>query len=332
MATLRLPMRLDPEALTLTEIIQMQTRLSETLKRRFERNLALASTDVVGSTPFFARYGDQAGRQLQQRHFDLLQKATSDVGGTVIDKAGDGALTVFPSAEAGAVALVALAVAISSQNATFDRERQLVIRSALHFGPVLTDGQRATGDAVHVVGNVASTGGGGEIRLTRQAFLELPASRRLRCIGVPPCDVKGMVGPQTLMALEWRDRANFPTRIRVRETGEEIALPDQDSVAFGRLREQNGIRANDVVLLLPDEMQARQVSRWHFELRRRFDGYVLRSVSDALTEVDGVSVAKGQDVRVRPGSVCQVSRVLTLDFLAGNVGDVDADDADSTVI
>ena len=42
---------------------------------RFERRRALVFSDVVGSTPYFARFGDEAGRQLQQRHVDLLNAA-----------------------------------------------------------------------------------------------------------------------------------------------------------------------------------------------------------------------------------------------------------------
>ena len=57
-------------------------------------------------------------------------------------------------------------------------------------------------------------------------------------------------------------------------------MPAQDIVSFGRLREHEGTTANDVVLVPTDPSQARQISRWHFELRRFADGYHLRTVSD----------------------------------------------------
>ena len=63
------------EQLGLTELIRLQERISQTLQRRFEQKLALVFSDIVGSTPYFARFGDEAGRRLQQRHFDLLEKA-----------------------------------------------------------------------------------------------------------------------------------------------------------------------------------------------------------------------------------------------------------------
>jgi predicted component of type VI protein secretion system len=59
----------------------------------------------------------------------------------------------------------------------------------------------------------------------------------------------------------------------------------------------------------------RQISRWHFELRRYPDGFVLRNISQGQTEVDGVPVPKGSELRIQVGSVVRVARVLTLTFL-----------------
>src|SRR2546423_1821622 len=51
----------DVSTLSLTEIIQIQNGLSRILKQRFERERALAFTDVVGSTSYFQRFGDEVG-------------------------------------------------------------------------------------------------------------------------------------------------------------------------------------------------------------------------------------------------------------------------------
>ncbi len=117
-----------------------------------------------------------------------------------------------------------------------------------------------------------------------------------------------------LLVFEWRDRSLFPDSVRVEETGEELRLPPQDSITFGRLREADGVAANDIVLALSDEAQTRKISRWHFELRRQPEGFVLRPVSDQITEVDGEVVQKGAQVPIKPGSVVRVARVATLRF------------------
>src|SRR6516165_6151454 len=100
-----LSMELDLEKVSLTEIIRLQNRLSEVLRRRFSRSLALGFTDIVGSTAYFARFGDEAGRRLQQRHFDLLERALAPRGGRIVDTSGDGAFSCWPTVEAGALAL-----------------------------------------------------------------------------------------------------------------------------------------------------------------------------------------------------------------------------------
>src|SRR5437016_6902460 len=170
----------------MTEMIQLQTQLGETLKRRFEKQLCLGFSDVVGSTPYFARFGDAAGRGLQQRHLDLLREALKPHAGKVVDTAGDGAFTVFPNAEQAADAFIALENLISVQNASYAREHQLIVRVGLHWGPALTDGQAVTGDSVNYASRIASSGGPGEIRVSKAAYRELSTDKRLRCRGLPP--------------------------------------------------------------------------------------------------------------------------------------------------
>ena len=306
---------LDLDSLTLTELVQLQNSIGETLRRRFEKPLCLCFSDVVGSTPYFARFGDAAGRGLQQRHFDVLAQALQKHGGRVVDTAGDGAFTVFPAVEQAADAFGTMETLITAQNASYPREHQLMVRVGIHWGTVLTDGAAVTGDAVNFASRVAGSGGPGEIRVSKAAYRELSKDKRLRCRGLPPVQLKGIGDPTELMVLEWRDRNMFPSRARVVETGEEIPLPPQDTITFGRLRERNGIVANDVVLALPDAEQSKSISRWHFELRRGPAGFVLRSVTDQTTEVDGVPVPKSAEAPVKPGSTVRLAKVMTLEFL-----------------
>ncbi len=154
---------------------------------------------------------------------------------------------------------------------------------------------------------------------------------RINCRPLGPVELKGVSRQIELLALDWRDHSMFPTLFRVEETQEEVALPQQDIISFGRLREHEGTLANDVVLALPDPLQARQISRWHFELRRFADGFRLRPVSDGVTEVDGELIAKGQEVIIKPGSKIRVAHVLTLTFASPLIESV-PDNFDATMI
>src|SRR6185369_9867141 len=106
---------IDLEALSMTEIIRLQNQLQQELTRRFERPLTLLFSDIVGSTPYFARLGDAAGRQLQQLHLDLVGRCLGDAG-RIVDTAGDGAFLVFPSTEQAANAVIELHKRVSEAN------------------------------------------------------------------------------------------------------------------------------------------------------------------------------------------------------------------------
>lgn len=306
---------LDIGALSMTEIIRLQNLLTQELSRRFETSAAICFTDIVGSTAYFARFGDAAGRQLQQLHVDLLQRALEEHGGRIVDTAGDGAVTIFSSAEAAAAAMCRLQHDASAENALRSREHQLLLRVGIHWGRVLTDGVQVTGDVMNLCARIAASSDPGQIRVSTDAFRELDNARRLRCRPLGEVALKGVSRALALLELDWLDRDLFPVAVRVRETGELIDLPMQDIVSFGRMDIIEGMAANDVVLSLPDSTETRKLSRWHFELRRRADGYTLRSVTTHPTVVNDQPLQRGDEVPVKPGSWVQLSGVMTLDFV-----------------
>lgn len=307
---------IDLSTLGMADIIRLQGALQQELTRRFERPMTLGFSDIVASTPYFARFGDAAGRQLQQLHTDLLQRCLQPHGGRIIDTVGDGAFLAFTGADAALDALVEFEKRVSQENTQRARDHQLQVRIGVHHGPVLTDGTVVSGDAVNLCSRVAGSALAGEVRITREVFQDLALAHRLDCRPIGVAELKGVARPVEMFSYDWRDLSVFPTRVRFEETQEEHALPAQDIVGFGRLREHEGVQANDIVLAPADPVQARQISRWHFELRRFVDGYRLRPVSDGVTEVDGVAVPKGADVPVRPGTRIRVARVLTLTLVS----------------
>lgn len=309
-------MEFDFTALTLTEMIRVREHLSEEITRKFERRVALAFSDVVGSTNYFARFGDRAGRALQQRHIDLLEEVLPAASGRIVDTAGDGAFMCFPSADQAVEALAKAQLKIVEINSTRAPEHHLLVRIGVHFGPALTDGVVVTGDSVNLCARVTATADASSMRLTKAAFMELASARRLRCKALPAVDLKGIPNPVEVLEFAWREPVSLPTTVVVEETGQVHKLPQAEVIRFGRLAEHDGVRANDIVLTLPDEALLARISRWHFELRRMPDGYHLRPVSEQTTEVDGVAVARGGQVLLRPGAKVRLGGVMTLVFFS----------------
>lgn len=312
------------QTLGLSEIIELQNDLSRVLHRRFSKNLALVFTDVVGSTAYFQRFGDEAGRRLLQQNHDAVRAMVDDHGGHIVDTAGDGVFSWFPDAESAARALISFQSSLAAERLAFPEEQQLHVRAGLHVGAVLSDGVVVTGDAVNVAARVAGLATGDAIRVSGPAYLTLPGELRLRCRPCPPAKLKGVTKPMSSYDLVWYEQQVFPERVRVEETGVEIVLPDLETIRFGRLKEtKTGEVANDVVLALADPDDTKRISRWHFELRRTPFGFRLRQASGQPTEVDGVAVAAGEEAAVLPGTVVRLSRVATLTFLAPYASDDD---------
>ncbi len=301
------------EALSMTDLIRLQDRLSEILQRRYGARMALAFTDIVDSTARFLQYGDDAGRRVQHRHFELLQSVVEAHGGRIVDTAGDGAFLCFPAVEPALMALVELQKGIRERNAARSEGDQFSVRSGLHWGEVLSDGVLVQGSSVNLCARVTGSSGQAEIRLTEEAFKNLPAAAKVRCKPLPPVTLKGFPEPESLLLYEWRDEPSIPALVRVEEGGRIHALPDKPLISFGRAAE-SGPRANDVVLSHPEDKLTQQISRWHFVLRREKDGLVLRNDSRD-TVVDGTPLPTGGEAPVRVGTVVRVSSVLTLQFL-----------------
>ncbi len=317
---------IDLTTLTMTDIIRLQNELQQELARRFERPLALVFSDIVDSTAYFTRFGDAAGRQLQQLHIDLLATCIAPPGGRIVDTAGDGAFIVFPSVAAALGGIIAFQSCMASANETRGHQQQLRVRIGLHWGTVLSDGAAVSGDAVNLCSRVAASAEAGELRLTRAVFHELGREHRLNCRSLGDVAMKGFGGTIELLTLDWRDPSLFPRSLRIVETAEQVGLPRQDIVTFGRLLDHSGMRANDIVLSHPDPDQQRQISRWHFELRRSAHGLRLVALSDSATVVDGQRVERGQAVPVRAGSRICVADVLNLHLLGPDrpASDIDA--------
>jgi class 3 adenylate cyclase len=305
----------DPASLSMTEIIRLQTVLSQELTRRFERKAALAFTDVVDSTRYFAQFGDEAGRRLQQLHLDLLEKAI-DGDGRIVDTAGDGAFISFPSAMAAVGAMVTLQQRVSEENLNRPRQHQLSVRIGMHWGQVLTDGEQVTGDAVNQCARISSSAMPAQIRLSGDMFAQLAMGQRQRCRSLGHVPLRGVARDVELLELRWRDPARFPTHLAVHETGERITLPALDTLCFGRGDTQQALTTHDIIVSLPDPIASKQISRRHFELRSRPEGYILKALSTQHTEVDGTVLQSDQEIAVRPGTVVRLARVATLEFLS----------------
>ena len=145
-------------------------------------------TDVVGSTEVLAQVGDVAWEQLLRQHDALTSEHVLRRGGTVVSRAGDGMLALFPSAAAAVAAAHTMVEQVASLG--------LQLRVGLHAGEVQVDRSGASGIAVHVGARVLEACAPGQVLLT-STVADLLAGSALEVVDRGRHPLRGVPG-------EWR--------------------------------------------------------------------------------------------------------------------------------
>jgi len=137
-----------------------------------ERVLAtVLFTDIVDSTTRAAKLGDDAWRNLLERHNQVMRSELGKYRGREISTSGDGFLVTFdgPARAIGAARAMCHAA----------RALGLEIRAGLHTGEVERVGDDVAGLAVHIGARVSSLAGAGEVLVSR-TVKDLVAGSRIR--------------------------------------------------------------------------------------------------------------------------------------------------------
>jgi class 3 adenylate cyclase len=303
--------RVELGGLDLPALLELRTQVSTTLVSRYESQQALVCVELADVD--FRAGPSEPG--LQKRCYEILSETSIPHGGRIFATQGDSLRACYPGVKHALRAILAFVDAVTDHNYNAAREEQIVVAIGLHYGTVLSNGKIVTGVSVDITARIADTAGPSEILLSQQALNHVSRITQATCQPVSLLRLPELGDEVKLHCLPWGSDLHVPTAVSIDESLEDIVLPRQDVIAFGRLDTlADGTRANDIVLTHPSEAAQRAISRWHFELRRTRKGYVLRALSNQITEVDGRLVASGEEVPVRPGTVVQLAKVLTLRF------------------
>ncbi|HWO25085.1 MAG TPA: CHAT domain-containing protein [Kofleriaceae bacterium] len=298
----------DLERLDLPALLKLQTQVRGTLSSRFESQQALVCVELVDVD--FRGGALESG--LHKRCYGLLGEASMPHSGRIFATQGDSLHACYPSGKAALRVVLSFIDAVTDHNYRCPREDQIMVSIGLHWGTVLTNGRLVTGPSVDIVARIAEIAGRGRLLLSQHALNQIPRVTQALCTPVAESIGDGI----ELYSLPWGDERALACRVWIEESGEQLALPNQDVIAFGRLDAlADGTRANDIVLTHPEQESQLAISRWHFELRRTRRGHMLRRVSSQLIEVDGRPIEPGEEVQVRPGTTVRLAQVMTLRFL-----------------
>jgi len=116
-------------------------------------------TDIVDSTRRAASEGDQAWRDLLERHDEVVRDCLVHFGGREVKQTGDGFLARFESP--------ARAVRCAQLVCARVRELGLEARAGVHSGECEVRGDDLGGIAVHIGARIAGLAGAGEVLTSR---------------------------------------------------------------------------------------------------------------------------------------------------------------------
>jgi class 3 adenylate cyclase len=297
--------------LDLPALLDLRAQVTNTLATRYESQQALVCVELADVE--FRAGPSEPG--LQKRCYELLSEASMPHEGRIFATQGDSLRACYPGVKHALRAIFGFVEAVTDHNYQTTREDQIVASVGLHYGSVLSNGKIVTGASVDIAARIAESAGPSEILLSQQALNQVPRVTQAMCRPVSSLSLAEPGEPLELYGLPWGGDLRLPTAVSIDESREELALPRQDVISFGRLDSlADGTRANDVVLTHPSESAQLAISRWHFELRRTRAGYVLRTLSSQTTEVEGKPVAHGEEVPVRAGTLVRLAHVMTLRF------------------
>ncbi len=121
-------------------------------------------TDMVGYTALI-QADERVALDKRDRYMSALESHHDAFGGTIVQRLGDGSMSMFPSALAAVLAAVEIQRALAVED--------VPIRVGVHVGEVVVDSERLTGDAVNIAARIESFAVPGGVMLSDSAYEQI---------------------------------------------------------------------------------------------------------------------------------------------------------------
>jgi class 3 adenylate cyclase/CHAT domain-containing protein/Tfp pilus assembly protein PilF len=208
------PDRPEGGATNIEALLRERNKLDDLLQQKFRHEVTLLFSDIQGSTAYFERRGDLSGRQMVQRHNDLLFPLITQQQGTVLKTIGDAIMASFAEPAWAVQAAMAMQRALRDYNRDREASEQIHIRIGINSGRALVEPHDVFGDVVNAAARVESCALPDQILISEATYRRLPETIPSRSVGVK--EVKGKSAPIELYEVLWDDRqpAQEPSPLR----------------------------------------------------------------------------------------------------------------------
>lgn len=200
--------------------------MGEPLDRRLA---AVMFTDMVGYTALM-QADEGAALEKRELYWRALEGHHAARGGTVVQRLGDGSMSMFPSSLAAVQAAIGIQRELSAQ--------EVPVRLGIHVGEVIVEDERLTGEAVNIAARIESFSIPGGVMLSDSAYDQIKNRGDVGVVALGRFRLKNVGRPFDLYAVAG-DGLVVPEPAALEGKGERLAgfpsnLPEAGPPLLGR--------------------------------------------------------------------------------------------------
>ncbi|MBW2568591.1 MAG: hypothetical protein JRD93_02730 [Deltaproteobacteria bacterium] len=161
--------------------------ISSVNKKKSIEKIAVLFTDIIGSTRFFKSYGNLAGRKMLQQHEDIVSKAITEFGGTVVKNIGDSVLAFFVNPQEATKVAIRIQKEFNRYNKQKDTEHEIHVRIGIHFGEGIIEDKDIFGNVVNIASKLTNLAGSNQIFISHDVFalINTLSSLQIESVEIP---------------------------------------------------------------------------------------------------------------------------------------------------
>lgn len=205
--------------------------------RELDRRLvAIMFTDMVGYTAL-VQADERQGVDRRDRYMSAVERHHGAFGGTIVQRLGDGTMSMFPSSLASVLAGVEIQREL--------RANDVQARIGIHVGEVIVESERLTGVAVNIAARIESFAAPGGVMLSDSAVDQIPNHSEFEVVSLGSFRLKGIGRPFELYAVR-ADDVVVPDPGALEGKGDRLAslpanLPLPTTALVGRGADMNAL-------------------------------------------------------------------------------------------
>jgi predicted ATPase/class 3 adenylate cyclase len=209
---------------------EWERRYGQRVVARLDRRLvAVMFTDMVGYSALM-HADERLAIDQRDRYVDALERHHGACGGTIVQRLGDGSMSMFPSS------LTAVQAAVAMQRELAPEAVQ--VRIGVHVGEVVVEPERLTGEAVNIAARIESFAVPGGVMLSDAAYEQIRNRSDVGVVALGQFKLKNIGRPFELYAVS-ADGVVVPEADALEGKGERFAslpsnLPTRRLSLIGR--------------------------------------------------------------------------------------------------